>query len=83
LRYGIQQATLDGFRNIHIEEDSKIVIPAIQENIQLPWKLDFIIRDIKIFTSKVDQILFIILSGEANFANDWIASLGHSIPSSL
>jgi len=67
LRYGIQQAILVGYLKIQIEGDNKAVTPAIQGGIQIPWQLYIIMRDIKNFMSKADQITIHHTFREANF----------------
>ena len=81
MRNGLQKATQAGFRNIHIEGDGKIIIQAIKGKIQITWQLDFIIKYIKVFMSKADQITIYHIFREANFAANWIANLGHPLPS--
>jgi len=39
MRKGIRAAVQAGFTKIHIEEDNKILIQAVQGHIQMPWEI--------------------------------------------
>ena len=55
-----------GFRKIVIEGDNKIVIQALKENIQIPWQILNIIKDIHIWQMQRIHLLITHIFREAN-----------------
>ena len=80
LRVGLHATLLHGHLNIIVEGDSKILIDNINNKCSVPWKIQTLVRDIKILASKFHNIKFNHVWRETNFAADAVANLGHSIP---
>ncbi|KAL6141054.1 hypothetical protein ACLB2K_059345 [Fragaria x ananassa] len=81
LRDSRVEAKDQGFSNIQVESDSKLVIDAINGRISTPWRLLKIIQDIRMIAMSFTSISFKYIFREANFVADAnIAHEGHLLP---
>ncbi|KAL6178335.1 hypothetical protein ACLB2K_049853 [Fragaria x ananassa] len=80
LRDSLAKAKDQGFLNIQVEGDSKMVIDAINERISTRWRLLKIIQDIRMITRSFNTISFKHIFREANFVVDAITHEGHLLP---
>jgi len=70
MRNGLQAAVTVGFSNIHIEGDNKILIQAVQEFIQPPWKIQVLVQDILYYLQTCNHVIVFYIFREGNRAAD-------------
>jgi len=58
-----------------------MAIKAIKGSIHSPWTINLIIRDILHYMKQMTQVSLSNNYREANLAIDWLAKLGHELPS--
>ncbi|KAL6145835.1 hypothetical protein ACLB2K_056519 [Fragaria x ananassa] len=73
-------AKANGHTRLEVEGDSKIVIDAVNEVFDPPWRLIKIVEDIKSVAAQFVFISFRQVFREANFVADAITHLRHSLP---
>lgn len=78
VRNGVQAAVQAGFKNIHIEGDSKVIIQALRGESHIPWVIHNIIVDVRKYLNVCRQVLISHIYQEGNRAADWMAHQGHS-----
>lgn len=78
LRETLSQALDGGFDHILVEGDSKILIDSLQGRCSIPWRILFVIEDIRWLASRFAHISFKHVLREANFVADAVAATGHS-----
>ena len=59
-----------------------VVIGAFNKEIQVPWQIKNILRDIQLLVQQIGQVRVSHIYREANMAADWLARFGHSFTSS-
>jgi len=79
LRDGLQAALSSSFHRLVIEGDNAIVIGAFKKELQVPWRIKTIMRDIQVLAQQASFIQITHIYREANMAADWLSKLGHSI----
>lgn len=77
LRDGVKRAVDMGYRNLEIEGDSTVVIQALWEETEKPWKIDNLIRDTGKFLSLCGIVNVQHTYREGNRAADLAANMGH------
>ncbi|XP_061999335.1 uncharacterized protein LOC133716675 [Rosa rugosa] len=77
LRDGLKSAKEQGYNTIEVEGDSKLVIDAVNNVIQPPWRSIKIIHDIQAIATSFESISFKHIFKKANFVADALANLGH------
>ena len=58
MRDGIKTTVDLGFKHIIIEGDNKLVIQSVQGEVKIPWQIQTIIDDIRLFTNQQISISF-------------------------
>jgi len=66
IRAGVQA----GFTNIHIEGDNKVLIQAVQGQIQTPWEIHVLVQDIHYYFQSCSHVLVKHTFREGNRAAD-------------
>ena len=79
LREGLRQALQAGHSHIIVEGDSKTLINGIIGSSPIPWRIKFLIQDIRRLAKHYAKVQFIHVWREANFVADAIAKVGHSV----
>ncbi|KAL6224535.1 hypothetical protein ACLB2K_003390 [Fragaria x ananassa] len=80
LRDSLVKAKDQGFSNIQVEGDSKLVIDVINGRISTLWRLLKIIQDIRMIAMSFTSISFKHIFREAKFVTDAIAHECHLLP---
>ena len=83
LRDGVHAAIMVGYSRLQIEGDNLIVIEALQGKAAIPWRINYIIEDVRNLLIQVDQVVIKHIYREANMAADWLSKYGHSISNAM
>jgi len=65
---------------IEIKGDNKIVIGSVKCHIQPSWKIDQLVKDIKLFIEKTSATIIQHMYREVTRVIDWMARMGHTSP---
>ena len=68
LRDGLQAAVEAGYKQLHIEGDNLILIEAVKGESTIPWRLKYVIHDIRMMLSQLDDVQVNHIYREANMA---------------
>jgi len=77
----LRAAIAAGFPNLHIEADNKVLIQAIQGQIQPPWEIQVLVQDIHYYLQSCNHVLINHIFREANRVADWLAKFSLSLSS--
>ncbi|XP_004306218.1 PREDICTED: putative ribonuclease H protein At1g65750-like [Fragaria vesca subsp. vesca] len=83
LRDGLLKAKEKRLTNVKVEGDSKLMIDAVNDRFEPPWRLIKLVDDIRTLATSLDSIIFTHVFTEANFVVDVITNLGHACDSPL
>ncbi|XP_050111741.1 uncharacterized protein LOC126590297 [Malus sylvestris] len=78
LRDALALAKQHQIKKIMVEGDSKVVIDTVSGKCAVPWRIRFIVEDIKWLASSFELVEWNHVYREANFTKDVITSLGHN-----
>ncbi|XP_068343057.1 uncharacterized protein [Pyrus communis] len=79
LHDGLRLVASRGFKRIIVEGDSKLVIEAVRGSYHVPWRLRTILANIPWLANSFEDISWKYVFLEANFLEDAITSVGHSV----
>jgi len=68
---------------LDIEGDNLIIIGALKREIEIPWQIQNVIKDIHVMISQAGQVKIRHIYREANMAANWLSKYGHSITGKL
>ena len=68
---GLYEAVKAGFKQLVVEGDNTTVIQTIKGIIFMPWKINFIVRDISHYLNQMSHVTLSHNYREANLAADW------------
>ena len=83
MRNGVCATVQSGYQSIIFEGDNQVFIQAIKREVHIPWEIQMVVEDTKIFLSFYRQVYIQHIFREENRAADWLAKFGLSISSSI
>ena len=81
LKEGLAEAKTLGIRKLEIESDNLCLIQWIKANWKIPWRVKFIVEDIRRELLQLDDYTLRHVYREASSVADYLANIGHNHPS--